>query len=691
MSNPTQAMKIVTASARGQKLRGDGDSICSFVSLRGPNSLTLTTFCGSSDIFFLFSRVTSLFLWNSLGGATVPARSGRRQAPPWPTHLRYLLQRDSPAWSERARAGASLVVARQLHPCDLALMGSRFPVGDLRVLLIIERAARAHNGNRLKVIMWRRRRGIPLQGEGIPGVIASALTAAHTANHIPDEDQNADSDNESANGLQQVHLIPAQVGRIGIDTAAHAEQAEYLHGEEGQVQTDEEEPELYVAQAFAQHPACHLGEPVVDGREDGKDATAEQHIVDVRNDKVGIRHLVVERHNRQGHAVEAADQEHGDEAQGKEHGDAENDLAAEDCRDPVEHLDGGRDGDERRAGGEEGLRDERQTDGEHMVRPHGEAQEANGNARPRHKGIAKDRLAREGRQHVRNDAKGRQDQDVDLRVAEGPEEVLPEQRVAAEGVLVEMGAEVAVEQQQAAGRRQARNGEEQQERRDQRHPDEERHAVNGHTGGAHFQNGDDEIERAGDGRDTEQQNAEYPEVHIEARGTLEGFVAAGVQFCKRRVGEPAIIGGCIEQEARRHEQAAEQHNPVAKSVQARESHIARAYHQRHDIVTKTNRHGHHEEEDHREAMHGEYLVIGLRVEDLAVRDRQLRANEQGLHATDQEKEKGGNDVHNADLFMIDGGQPLPDIRFGKGFPFWYNTNTFYCTGCHWQILHSPAR
>src|SRR5579883_2252157 len=86
MSNPTQAMKIVTASARGQKLRGDGVSICSFVSLRGPNSLTLTTFCGSSDIFFLFSRVTSLLLWNSLGGATVPARSGRRQAPPWPNH-----------------------------------------------------------------------------------------------------------------------------------------------------------------------------------------------------------------------------------------------------------------------------------------------------------------------------------------------------------------------------------------------------------------------------------------------------------------------------------------------------------------------------------------------------------------------------------------------------------------------------
>ena len=49
--------------------------------------------------------------------------------------------------------------------------------------------------------------------------------------------------------------------------------------------------------------------------------------------------------------------------------------------------------------------------------------------------IAPQRLARGRGDHFGDDAESRQDQNVDLRVAEEPEEVLPEDRTAAAGDL----------------------------------------------------------------------------------------------------------------------------------------------------------------------------------------------------------------------------------------------------------------
>ena len=48
-----------------------------------------------------------------------------------------------------------------------------------------------------------------------------------------------------------------------------------------------------------------------------------------------------------------------------------------------------------------------------------------------HERVAEDRLAGEHRDDLGHDPEGRQDQDVDLRVPEDPEQVLPEQRVGA--------------------------------------------------------------------------------------------------------------------------------------------------------------------------------------------------------------------------------------------------------------------
>ena len=56
-----------------------------------------------------------------------------------------------------------------------------------------------------------------------------------------------------------------------------------------------------------------------------------------------------------------------------------------------------------------------------------------------HRAVAPQRLARVVRDDLGDDAHGRQDQDVDLRVGQEPEQVLPEERVAAAGDLERPG------------------------------------------------------------------------------------------------------------------------------------------------------------------------------------------------------------------------------------------------------------
>ncbi len=100
---------------------------------------------------------------------------------------------------------------------------------------------------------------------------------------------------------------------------------------------------------------------------------------------------------------------------------------------------------------EEGQRQARQAGREHVVHPDAEAEHHGRHRRQRHRRVADQRPAAEGRQAVGDDAHGRQHDGVDPRVAEHPEQVLPEQRLAAAGGVEEMRAELAVEPQQEEG------------------------------------------------------------------------------------------------------------------------------------------------------------------------------------------------------------------------------------------------
>src|SRR5581483_6703631 len=379
------------------------------------------------------------------------------------------------------------------------------------------------------------------------------------------------------------------------------------------------------------------------------------------------------------------------EAKCKEHWHLQIELTKGDRRQPVEDFHGGRDSDQGCAGGEERLRNRRQTDGEHVVRPHGEAQEANRHARPGNEGVTKDWLAREHRQDFGDNAEDRQDQDIHLWVTKRPEQVLPEQRITTERVLVEIRSQVAVQQQQDSSSGQAGQSKQQQEGRYQLHPGKQGHTVDAHPRSTQFQDSDHEVKGTSNRRDTEHQNAQNPEVIIHARCTQGSMDATG-RLVQGSVVEPTTVRGLTEQEAGLHENATKDQNPVAKGIHAREGHIARTDHQRHDIVTKARERRHHEQKDHGHAVHGEDLVILFRAQHLAIRLRQLCANKESLHTAHQKEKEASDYIHNADQLMIGGRQPLTNIRFTERL----STNRNGCAfadsvGCHKQFLQNLAQ
>jgi len=86
-------------------------------------------------------------------------------------------------------------------------------------------------------------------------------------------------------------------------------------------------------------------------------------------------------------------------------------------------------------------------------------------------------------------------------VAEDPEQVLPQQRAAAQLRVEELGAEPTIELQQQAADDQRREGEQDHERHHQHRPREQRHPAQRHPGRAHLQHTDDDLDAGGDRTD----------------------------------------------------------------------------------------------------------------------------------------------------------------------------------------------
>jgi hypothetical protein len=125
-------------------------------------------------------------------------------------------------------------------------------------------------------------------------------------------------------------------------------------------------------------------------------------------------------------------QEGDQEADGEQHRRLEGELSLPHRADPVEELDPGRHGDEEGHEGEE--RQQHRAGGEHVVRPHDTRTGRDAMVANTISLVAEQRLAAEHRKDLGDDPEERQRDDVDLGVAEEPEQVLVQDRAAVGGV-----------------------------------------------------------------------------------------------------------------------------------------------------------------------------------------------------------------------------------------------------------------
>ena len=246
-------------------------------------------------------------------------------------------------------------------------------------------------------------------------------------------------------------------------------------------------------------------------------------------------------------------------------------------RRPVEDLDAGRDSDQERAQHEEAEHDDRDRRGEEVVRPHERRQEGDHDRRGGDRLVAEDRLAGEDREDLRDHPEARQDHDVDLRVAEEPEQVLPQHRRAVVGRVEPVRAEVPVGQEHRDRGGDGRQRDDQQHRVDQDRPDEQRDPAPAHARRPHVDDRHVEVDRADERGDAGEVDQEDPGILAAAGRVLDAR--------ERRIAPPAGFRRMPEQRGV-EDDAARQQQPERERVEAREGHVPGADHQRHEVVAE---------------------------------------------------------------------------------------------------------
>ena len=178
-----------------------------------------------------------------------------------------------------------------------------------------ERVAARDDRDDREVVRRRRRRRRPFERRRVPGIRARRVRRrAGSARRCTRKSSTPSANRNAPAVMTRFDRSPAEPARVGVDPPRHAEQAGDVHREEADVEADEHGPEAPLAESLVQHPAGEFREPVVDAADDGEHVDADQHVVEMGDDEVGVGQLPVDRHRRGHEAGDAADHEHDDEA-----------------------------------------------------------------------------------------------------------------------------------------------------------------------------------------------------------------------------------------------------------------------------------------------------------------------------------------------------------------------------------------
>ena len=258
-----------------------------------------------------------------------------------------------------------------------------------------------------------------------------------------------------------------------------------MHKVERKMESNDEEPEVPLAQRLAHHPARHLRIPIVEGAKERSDDRTHQHIVKVSDHEIGSAQLPVEWRCREHDTRQSRHQELKQKRDAKHHRDFEDNLSTPKRRQPVEDFDPRRHRDHHRRKHKEGVPCRPHPDCKHMVRPNAQADKADPNRRRHHRRITKDSLARKHRDDLVDESERRKHKNVDLGMTEDPEEMHPQHSRTARLRVKEMRSDIAVQRQHDLRRRQRTHRNEDQAARHQHQPHEQRHARQLHPFAAH--------------------------------------------------------------------------------------------------------------------------------------------------------------------------------------------------------------
>ncbi len=238
-------------------------------------------------------------------------------------------------------------------------------------------------------------------------------------------------------------------------------------------------------------------------------------------------------------------------------------------------------------------------------------------------------------------------------MAEDPEEVLPEQRIAAAGRIEEGPVERALELEEDVAGDERWEGEEDHPRHHQHVPGVERDQVDPHPRRPGLEHADDQLHRSGDRRDLDEGEAEEPDVGADA------LVVGGGE---RRVHEPAAGGRCAEEDRAADEDAADGEAVEGVGREAGKGQVpaAQELRQHQDREAFEDRNG--EEEHHHRSVQREHLVVLIGGEEIAVREGELQPHQEGEDTAEEQEEEGADRVPLADFAVVDGGPVAPARR-----------------------------
>ena len=260
-----------------------------------------------------------------------------------------------------------------------------------------------HRSHAAKIIVRRRRRRSPFQRRRFPRIIARLRPLEHAPEKIDHKNKlrrNRDDGcvgHELVNRHQLLQVRHFRILRISPRSTRHAQ---VVHRHEDRVRSRERQEEVHSSPGLIHHPSKHFRKPVISRRKHSKDCRHAHDQVKVSDHKIGIVQLNVEHRLRQKRTTQSTRDEKRNEANGVEHRRMEPNVPLPHRAQPVKCFDRRWHANTHRQDGKRKCRIRTHAAHEHVVAPHHEPQETDGEHGINHGLVAKDRLARERRENL---------------------------------------------------------------------------------------------------------------------------------------------------------------------------------------------------------------------------------------------------------------------------------------------------